>query len=91
VDRADVPHDVLDPAAAELRNTLFRWTDLLVRQLLPAAAVRPPSTLGEIDAGDWAAGAPRKKRHMDRHVKIVRITALDAHHSQIAWIENSSR
>ena len=35
--------------------------------------------------------SPRRKRQTDRHIMHVMITALDAHHSQIAWIENSSR
>ena len=36
-------------------------------------------------------GSPRRKRQIDRHMSTVMITALDTHHSQIAWIENSSR
>jgi len=36
-------------------------------------------------------GALRRNRQMDRGAITVRIAALVAHHSQIAWIENSSR
>ena len=55
------------------------------------AADSAPAPWGAPASVALAGGSPRKKRHVERHIRIVMITALDAHHSQTAWIVNSSR
>src|SRR5580704_4197149 len=74
------------------RSRLIALDEVDRRRQEPAAGsggtVESASTLvGAPDGG----GSTRRNRQIARPARIVIITALEAHHSQIAWIENSSR
>src|SRR5450759_4504605 len=94
------PPTIVGCAELLLTQPMVERTDFLARPLrtrsqrplAPSCAACWPSGDLDADAGELSGACPpRRKRHTARDMSTVMITALDAHHSQIAWMENSSR